>query len=210
MARIQGADPSRQGFFSGSFTRFVYSLTKRKLGRLVMPVQVIAHHPKLLWGYGQMEQSMLSSHLMDDSLKDLASLRVATLVGCPFWIDIGSAVSRTRGLTAEKAASLPDYPSCSLFSDTEKSVLAYADAMTKIPVDVPDAVFASLRTKFSDAQLVELTASIAWENYRARFYHALGIEAEGFSQGDYCALPIHSASANWRASISRAKFFVSA
>jgi hypothetical protein len=37
--------------------------------------------------------------------------------------------------------------------------------------------------------MVELTSAIAWENYRARFDHAFGIEAEGFSAGAVCALP---------------------
>jgi hypothetical protein len=67
-------------------------------------------------------------------------------------------------------------------------VLEYTDAMTHTPVDVPDALFQRLRENFSEAQMVELTATIAWENYRARFNHAFGIEAEGFSEGAYCAL----------------------
>jgi hypothetical protein len=49
-----------------------------------MPVQVTAHHAKILWGYGQMEQALLGSKLVPATLKDLAQLRVATLVGCPF------------------------------------------------------------------------------------------------------------------------------
>ena len=69
-------------------------------------------------------------------------------------------------------------------------MLEYADAMTHTPVEVSDALFARLREKFTNAQLVELTATIAWENYRARFDHAFGIEAEGFSEGAYCALPV--------------------
>lgn len=84
MARIPGAEPSRQGVFSGLLTRIVYTLTKRKLGKVVTPVSVTAHHPQILWGYGQMEQSLLSSKRVDGALKDLAQLRVATLVGCPF------------------------------------------------------------------------------------------------------------------------------
>jgi hypothetical protein len=84
MARIPGADPRRQGWFSGFFTRVVYALTKRKVGRVVMPIQVTAHHSKVLWGYGQMEQSLMSSHSVDAELKELGQLRVATLVGCPF------------------------------------------------------------------------------------------------------------------------------
>lgn len=68
-------------------------------------------------------------------------------------------------------------------------VLRYAVAMTKTPVEVPDELFATMRQHFEARQLVELTSAIAWENYRARFDHAFGIEAEGFSEGAACALP---------------------
>jgi len=84
MARIGGADPNEQGFLQSLFTRIIYRLVKRKVGRVVTPVKIAAHHGKILWGYGQMEQSLLSSHLLDSALKDLAQVRVATLVGCPF------------------------------------------------------------------------------------------------------------------------------
>ena len=68
-------------------------------------------------------------------------------------------------------------------------MLDYATAMTRTPVDVPDALFAALRAELDEAQVVELTAAIAWESYRARFNHALLIEAEGFSAGAFCPLP---------------------
>lgn len=84
MARIEGADPRNQGFFHGILTRIAYLMTKRKVGRLVMPVRIAAHHSKLLWGYGQMEQSLLGSRQVPQVLKDLGQLRVATLVGCPY------------------------------------------------------------------------------------------------------------------------------
>ena len=61
--------------------------------------------------------------------------------------------------------------------------------MTQAPVEVPDELFAALRQHFNEAQMVELTAAIAWENYRARFNHAFGVEAQGFSEGAYCPIP---------------------
>ena len=91
-------------------------------------------------------------------------------------------------------AALPNYRNSELFSELEKLVLEYADAMTQTPVEVPEALFAKLRAKFTDARLVELTATLAWENYRARFDHAFGVEAEGFTKGSYCALPARAAS----------------
>ena len=72
-------------------------------------------------------------------------------------------------------------------------MLEYADAMTQTPVEVPDALFARLRERFSEAQLVELTSAIAWENYRARFDHAFGIEGENFTEGAVCAVPVREA-----------------
>jgi hypothetical protein len=62
----------------------VYGMTRRKLGRSVAPVRITAHHSRILWGYGQMEQSLAGSTLVDGTLKHLAEMRVATLVGCPF------------------------------------------------------------------------------------------------------------------------------
>lgn len=98
-------------------------------------------------------------------------------------------MSRAAGVTDEQLADLPVFGESAAFSPLEKHVLAYATKMTVTPVDVPDALFAALREHFDDAALVELTAAIAWENYRARFDHALGIEAQGFSEGAFCAVP---------------------
>ncbi len=84
MARIPGAPRNQGGLLRRLFVGIVYSLTQRRLGRVIMPVQVTAHHPKIFWGYILMEQSQASSKLIDPKLKGLAELRVATLVGCPF------------------------------------------------------------------------------------------------------------------------------
>ena len=62
--------------------------------------------------------------------------------------------------------------------------------MTRTPVDVPDEVFGELRADLDPKQMVELTSAIAWENYRARFDHAFGLESEDFSEGAFCALPV--------------------
>jgi alkylhydroperoxidase family enzyme len=61
--------------------------------------------------------------------------------------------------------------------------------MTRTPVELPNELFEAVRAHFNPRQLVELTAAIAWENYRARFNHAFGCEAEGYSEGAFCALP---------------------
>ena len=47
--------------------------------------------------------------------------------------------------------------------------------MTQTPPEVTDDMVADLRTRFSDAELIELTAMIALENQRSRTNAALGL-----------------------------------
>jgi alkylhydroperoxidase family enzyme len=68
-------------------------------------------------------------------------------------------------------------------------VIDLAVEMSKQRVEVPDELISRLREHFDDKQLVELAASIAWENYRARFNRVFGVAPVGFSEGAFCALP---------------------
>jgi alkylhydroperoxidase family enzyme len=70
----------------------------------------------------------------------------------------------------------------------EKQVLRYAEALTQTPAKSSEELFSALREHFSPLQMVELTAVIAWENFRARFNRGFGTESEGFSEGATCAI----------------------
>jgi alkylhydroperoxidase family enzyme len=61
--------------------------------------------------------------------------------------------------------------------------------MAKVPVEPPPELLNELRRCFDEAQLVELAAAIAWENYRARFNRVFGARPVGFCEGAFCALP---------------------
>jgi len=74
------------------------------------------------------------------------------------------------------------YRDSELYTETERLCLEYADHMTDTPAEVPERLFARLRELFDEEKLVELTSTIAWENYRARFNHAFGCESEGYSE----------------------------
>lgn len=88
------------------------------------------------------------------------------------------------GISAAKLQALDAWETSSLFDETERLALAYADAMTFTDRDVDDALFAQLRTAFSDDALVELTASIAWENASSKFNRALRVPSQGLWSSD--------------------------
>ena len=95
-------------------------------------------------------------------------------------------MGRTQGISVEKLQALADWQSSPLFDELERLALAYAEALTRTPAGVTDELFAGLRGRLSDAQLVELTTAIAWENFRARFNRAFLVESDGLSEGAVC------------------------
>ena len=167
----------------GAFGRVAGWMTKRMYGRTPEPFFVTAHHTGIMRGYGMFEWETERAHAVDAKLKDLAMIKAAALVGCEWCLDIGSAIGRKAGISVEQLADLPRYRESGRFDETEKLVLDYATAMTETPSDVPDELFDSLRARFDERQLVELTSAIAIENYRARFNWAFGIEPQGFTKG---------------------------
>lgn len=59
-------------------------------------------------------------------------------------------------------------------------MLELADAITATPARVTPELRERLQRRFSTPELVELSAAIAWENYRARSNRVFGFGSEGF------------------------------
>ena len=80
MSRIKGLSRKKAGWA----TRCLFRMAERMVGKLVEPLQVTAHHSRLLWGMSLMEGAQQASKQVDATLKELAQIKVAMLVGCPF------------------------------------------------------------------------------------------------------------------------------
>jgi alkylhydroperoxidase family enzyme len=81
---------------------------------------------------------------------------------------------------AEKLGEVLAWRDSKLFSPMERVALEYAERITTTGQKVDDALFAELKKHFTEAEIVELTAAIAMENFRSKFNPPLGIEAQGF------------------------------
>ena len=86
MARMNGIELHEAGWF----TRLIYWVVRRKMAkltgqnRLIEPIKITAHHPRLLKALGQMEMGQEAARTVPIALKSLASIKAATLIGCPF------------------------------------------------------------------------------------------------------------------------------
>ncbi len=97
-------------------------------------------------------------------------------------MDTNAAGSSAAGASDEKIAALESFRTSELFSPAERAALDLAEGMTRTPADVSDDTFDAARAHFTEPELVELVATIAMENYRARFNRAFDIEAQGLCQ----------------------------
>ena len=85
---------------------------------------------------------------------------------------------------AAKLTAVTSWRHSDLFSEPERLALEYAERMTITGQSVDEALFDGVKQHYSEAQIVELTAAIAFENFRSKFNPPLGIEAQGF-----CPMP---------------------
>ena len=85
-----------------------------------------------------------------------------------------------EGLNTAQISELEHYASSTHFSAREKLALTYAERITRSDQDVDEALFARLQQEFpAPAEIVELTATVAFENFRSKFNHALLVESNG-------------------------------
>lgn len=184
-ARIDGVPDS--GF--RPLTRIAYWFSRRLFDFTIEPLTVMAHHKYILVGSTAFEMTLVRAIHVENSLKELAMVKAAMQIGCEFCIDFGSAEARKLGIRDEQLRSLSNFENSSVFSDREKLVLRYTVAMTATPTNVSDELFDDLIREFNEVELVEVTAAIAFENYRGRFNHAFGIAGQGFTDGEFCPIP---------------------
>jgi alkylhydroperoxidase family enzyme len=173
MARIAGLEKNEAPWH----LRWFYNMTRKMFGKDLTPAKIQMKVPAIFWGAIGMEAALSKKRRVSLRLTQLAKVRTAYRIGCPFWVDINSAVGRKAGLTDQKllAVTRNDF---SVFNDKELLVIELADAMVTAPANIDDDLYARLRDAFSEEQLLELTAQIAFENYRARSNRVFDVESD--------------------------------
>lgn len=152
-------------------------------------VKALVRRPQLLIGTGLYELAIALSARVEPRLKVLAETKAAAIVACEYCLDIATVLGRAAGVTERQLRELHVYDTSDAFDDDERLAIELAEVMTRVPVQVPDDLRRRLELRFSRAQVVELAATISWENQRARLNQALGVRPSGFADGVFCARP---------------------
>jgi alkylhydroperoxidase family enzyme len=175
MARIS-LDPPRTLAY-----RIATRFARRRYGTMLDPGAAVGHNMQVARSYALFELQVERWHSLDTGLKDLAVLAAAARIGCGWCLDFGYwEAAMLHHVPAAKIRAVPGWRDSGVFTELERLVLEYAEAMTDTPPGVTDELVARLAERLSEAQLVELTAIVAVENLRSRINSALGLTAQGF------------------------------
>ena len=147
-------------------------------GRLINIYRLMLHSPSLANAWFDLNQAVRYGTEIDGQSREIAVIRVAILNNVEYVQRAhGPAYALKEGLTPAQVEALADWQTSNRFSEKQRALLDYADAMTRV-IDVPDAVFDELRRHFTERQTVELTLLIGAYNMLTRFLKALKVDPE--------------------------------
>lgn len=196
MPRIPALDPQDAGLL----IKIGYRMARKQLGEVPEPFAVLAHHRKLFLASARHELALQKAmHVVPQPLVQLAVYRTAWTVGCSWCVDFGTMLQRMDGLDIDRLREIASFETSDKFTEAEREIIRYADAMTSTPMTVTDEQVAALVQTYGKEGVLELTYQISHENQRARMNHALDITDQGFGSGDSCRVPWLSEPANQEA-----------
>lgn len=146
--------------------------------------RVLAHAPSLLMPALLVTRVLAAAPGTSPADRELVILRTAQLCDSEYVAAHHAAAAQASGLSAEQQRELAGWLESRHFSERQRAILAYVDAMFG-PDGVRDGVFAPLARLLSAEAIVELTWTAAFYGAVARFAGALDVPLEpGTPRGD--------------------------
>ena len=101
----------------------------------------------------------------DPTLFHLVRLRASQINGCPYCLDMHWKDLRALGEPEQRLYSLDAWRECPYYTERERAALAWTEAVTLIADgQAPDDVYENARAHFDEAELSNLTLTIATIN----------------------------------------------
>jgi len=123
-------------------------------------------------------RALLLSHAegnVDHRLKEIVRILLARFAGDRYFAALRSRKARAMGLDDDRIeAGCGDYEDSDLFTEAEKCALRYADQMYLDATKLDAGFYAELKTHFTEPQIMELGAFIAFHYGMQMFMRSVG------------------------------------
>ncbi len=127
-----------------------------------MRVQIYAQRPEIAARFVEFGQLLRDDHILPARLLELVRLRVAFHNQCRSCMSVRYSYGVEDGLTEGLVCSLERPEHADDLTDAERAAIAYADRMATDHLAVDDAVFAGLRERFTEPEIMELCFHVAF------------------------------------------------
>lgn len=129
--------------------------------------------------------SLFKDSAIEESIRDLVSIRASQLNGCGFCLDMHVKQATLHGERALRLHHLAAWRESTLFVPRERAALAWTEALTHLPAQgVPQELFDRVRTQFSEKELSDLSYSVmssnAWNRINVAFTPVPGAYDKAF------------------------------
>jgi AhpD family alkylhydroperoxidase len=106
---------------------------------------------------------------IDKQLLELIKIRASQINGCAFCVQYHILAAETLGIPADKLNLLAVWREAPIFTDRERTALAWTEALTTLGHGVDDHIYDDARAEFSESELAYLSSAVAVINVWNRF-----------------------------------------
>jgi len=153
------------------------AILERRGGKLINLDRALLWSEPLARGWNGFVRAIRREMSLSDRLREVAICTVAAITGSDYEFDHHAPEYVKAGGSDALVAKLRDPDRAAgdpAFTEDERLAIRYAVAMTRT-VKVPQDLFDQIRARFSETEIVELTAAIACYNMVARILVALEV-----------------------------------
>jgi alkylhydroperoxidase family enzyme len=136
--------------------------------------KTVAHVPALALGFAVLLKPLLGDGALPGWYKELVATRLSVLLGSAYAVAGHSLSAKQKGATDEQVNGVKDFEK-GPFTEAEKIGFRFADRLHRSASEIDDAFYATVKSVYSDEQVVELTATAAAFEFFPRFVDSLRI-----------------------------------
>jgi uncharacterized peroxidase-related enzyme len=162
---------------AGAEQEKILAQVTQKSGKIASIWKLWAHSPMTLETFMPFYKTLMMKGSLDGRLRELAYVKTSNLNGCAYCAGSHRAAGLKQGITEQQLSELDTYETSNLFSNLEKTVLRYAEELTR-SVQTSEETMKELRKHLSNAQIVELNLTIGVANLTNRFNVSLGTDPD--------------------------------
>ena len=147
-------------------------------GFLPNSILTMARRPNIAEAFMALNQAVLYEGTVPEALKMMVALMTSMATGCRYCQGHMANLSHVYDVPDGKIAAIWDCENSDLFTDAERAALVFAREAAGVPNTVEAHHFDALKVHFSEAEIVELTASVALFGYLNRWNDTMATEME--------------------------------